>query len=426
MLAIYDLPFTTYRPSNPSLEGNFQVMSALTREKLQQASALVAASDLDVWLTFVRETFNGGETVLPLMTDVGLVWLTAFLVTKNGERVVIVGNYDAEPFEQSGDWTRVVPYIQGIRASLIATLEELLPNDKRARIGVNFSLDNDKADGITHGMFLLLESYLKGTRFEGCLVSAESVAGALRSQKTADEVRRMKAAIAETDKLFKLIGDFAREGKSELEIQRRVHQEIDGKGFGYAWQKVANPIVNSGPNSMIGHGTPSERIKLEPGHVFHIDLGIVVEEYSSDMQRCWYVAGNDEKAIPDDVAKALKAVIGAIDAGAAALKPGAMGWEVDAAARAYLVSQGYEEYMHALGHQVGRVAHDGGVTLGPRWERYGKSPFKKVQANEVYTLELGVILPDRGYLGLEEMVLVKDSGLEWLTKRQLDLPMLGR
>jgi Xaa-Pro aminopeptidase len=144
------------------------------------------------------------------------------------------------------------------------------------------------------------------------------------------------------------------------------------------------------------------------------------------MQRCWYVAGPNENEIPDDVAKALKAVLGAIDAGAQALKPGAMGWEVDAAARSFLVAKGYDEYLHALGHQVGRVAHDGGVTLGPRWERYGKSPFKKIQANEVYTLELGVIMATRGYLGLEEMVLVKETGLEWLTTRQTEMPILGR
>lgn len=398
-------------------------MSSLTREKLEQASRLVKESDLDVWLTFVRETFNGGETVLPLISETGLVWLTAFLVAKNGERVVVVGNYDAEPFETSGDWTRVVPYVQGIREPLLQTLEELLP-EGNVRIGINFSKDNDKADGISHGMFLLLQDYLKGTRFADSLVSAESVVGALRSQKTGDEVRRMKEAIAETDILFKKIGDFAAPGRTEAEIQRMVHGEIDRQGFGYAWQKPGNPIVNSGPNSMIGHGVPSDAIKLEPGHVFHVDLGIVVEDYSSDMQRCWYVAGPDEERVPADVQAALDAVIGAIDAGANALRPGVLGWEVDKAARSYLVSQGYDEYLHALGHQVGRVAHDGGAVLAPRWERYGNSPCVPVKANEVYTLELGVILPDRGYLGLEEMVRVLDHGLEWLTTRQRDMPIL--
>lgn len=400
-------------------------MSALTREKLEQATKLVAQSDLDVWLTFVRETFNGGETVLPLMTEVGLVWLTAFLITKTGQRIVVVGNYDAEPFEASGDWTQVIPYVQGIKDPLLEALEQAIPEGKQPKIGVNFSKDNDKADGITHGMYLLLQDYLKGTRFENSLVSAESVCGSLRSQKTSEEVRRMKTAIEHTDVLFEKIGKFAQAGKTEAEVQRYVHAEIDKQGFGYAWPKVANPIVNSGPNSMIGHGVPSDNITITPGHVFHVDLGIVVDEYASDIQRCWYVPGPDEKQIPDDVQRALKAVLGAIDAGANALRPGAQGWQVDAAPRSFLVSQGYEEYLHALGHQVGRVAHDGGATLAPRWERYNQSPFVPIQANEIYTLELGILLPTRGYLGLEEMVRVLDQGLEWLTTRQLTMTMLG-
>jgi Xaa-Pro dipeptidase len=398
-------------------------MSILTREKLEQASRLVAQSEHDVWLIFVRETFNGGETMLPLITDSGLVWLSAFLISRTGERVAVVGNYDAEPFEHSGDWHRVVPYVQGIRDALVSTLEELTPPG-RANIGVNYSLGNDKADGLSHGLYLLLEQYLEGTRFKGCLTSAEKLGTLFRSQKTGEEVRRMRVAIQETDKLFDLIGGMARPGVSEASIQRRVHQEIESRGHRYAWQKGGNPIVNSGPNSMIGHGIPSDSILLEAGHVFHVDLGIVVQDYSSDIQRCWYVARPDETHLPADVEQALRAVCGALDAGAHALKPGVQGWEVDFAARNYLVSQGYDEYLHALGHQVGRVAHDGGAVLAPRWERYGKMPFVPVQAGEVYTLELGVILPERGYLGLEEMVRVTDSELEWLTNRQLEIPII--
>jgi Xaa-Pro aminopeptidase len=88
-------------------------------------------------------------------------------------------------------------------------------------------------------------------------------------------------------------------------------------------------------------------------------------------------------------------------------------------------AQGYPEYMHALGHQVGRMAHDGGGLLAPRWERYGRTPFLPVEEGQVYTLELGVMVEGRGYLGLEEMVLVTPDGVEWLTARQLDLPLLA-
>jgi len=98
---------------------------------------------------------------------------------------------------------------------------------------------------------------------------------------------------------------------------------------------------------------------------------------------------------------------------------------VDAAARSYLVGCGYDEYLHAFGHQVGRVAHDGGAILGPKWERYGTTPSIPIKTGEVYTLELGVITENRGYLGLEEMVLVTETGVEWLTNRQLTLPTIG-
>ena len=60
----------------------------------------------------------------------------------------------------------------------------------------------------------------------------------------------------------------------------------------------------------------------------------------------------------------------AVDAGAAALKPGAQGWEVDAAAREYLVKAGYPEYQHALGHHLGTglgegTARDQGDPVAP-------------------------------------------------------------
>jgi Xaa-Pro dipeptidase len=395
-------------------------MSDLHREKLAQAVELVQASDLDVWITFVRETAEGGDPVLPLMMDGGLTWQSALLVARTGEKVAIVGNFDAEPLAASGVWDEVIPYVQGIRDPLVLTLERIAKSPT-AKLGVNFSTDDVKADGLSHGMFLLLESYLAGTRFANSLVSAETVATALRSQKTATEISRMRDAIAQTDEVFRMVSQKVRPGMSEREIYDMIHAWIDGKGLGYSWDPAQDPIVNSGPNSMVGHGIPSADIRIEEGHIFHIDLGITKNGYSSDIQRCWYV-GNQ---MPDDVAKAMDAVTGAITVGSQTLKPGVEGWTVDKAARDYLVSCGYEEYLHAFGHQVGRVAHDGGAILGPKWERYGRTPTMPIQKDQVYTLELGVNIEGRGYLGIEEMVLITDKGVEWLSQRQLDLPLLG-
>lgn len=397
----------------------------LTKEKLTQAVEFVKQADVDVWLTFVRETCEGSDPVLPLILEGGLTWQSALLVYPDGRKVAIVGNYDADPLIATGDWDEVIPYVQGIKEPLLNELSTNLRARVASspRIAVNYSESDDKSDGLTHGMYRLLESYFAGTAFEGAMVSAEKITSRLRGRKTPTEINAMRKAIRATDVLFEEIGQFAKIGRNEKEIQEFVHAKIAERGLGFGWAKAGNPIVNSGPDSMVGHGVPSPDITLRPGHIFHIDLGVIEDGYSSDIQRCWYVTAGED--IPEDVQRAMAAVNGAITAGAEVLRPGVQGWQVDAAARAYLVGQGYPEYKHAFGHQCGRLAHDGGAVLGPKWERYGSTPMTPIEEGEVYTLELGVMVEGRGYLGIEEMVRVTADGIEWLTDRQLAMRVIA-
>jgi Xaa-Pro aminopeptidase len=175
--------------------------------------------------------------------------------------------------------------------------------------------------------------------------------------------------------------------------------------------------VNSGPDSPVGHSPPQPQITVAPGHLVHMDLGVRQDGYCSDIQRMWYMRRPGEAALPPDVQRGWDTVIAAIEAGARALRPGAIGWQVDAAAREVIVAAGYPEYKHALGHGLGRACHDGGPLLGPRWPRYGDSPLQQVEAGHVYTLELG-LLTSAGYIGLEEDVLVTEQGCEFLSEFQ--------
>jgi Xaa-Pro aminopeptidase len=395
-------------------------MSAITREKLGQSVELLRRSGLDVWLTFVRETVEGCDPALPLILEAGLTWQSALMVFPSGKKIAVVGNFDAEPLKATGDWDSVVPYVQGIKDQLLEVLEREIATAK-PRIGVNYSTDDSKADGLSHGLFMLLSSYLQGTRFADSLESAESVVTRLRAQKTPAEVALIRAAIAETEQLIEEIEAFTHIGVTEDAVQSFAHSRISQRGLGFAWEQLSNPIVNSGPDSMIGHGRPSPHIRVQTGHIFHVDIGVIRDGYASDIQRSWFVGSE----IPEDVQRAFTAVRGAITAGAEALKVGVQGWQVDQAAREFLVGQGYPEYQHAFGHQVGRVAHDGGAVLGPKWDRYGRTPNIPIAENEVYTLELGVMVEGRGYLGIEEMVCVGAEGLEWLTARQETLGVIG-
>jgi Xaa-Pro aminopeptidase len=125
------------------------------------------------------------------------------------------------------------------------------------------------------------------------------------------------------------------------------------------------------------------------------------------------------------VRRAFATIVAAIEKAAEALRPGSRGWEIDQIARDHLVGEGYEEYQHALGHQLGRAAHDGGgATLAPRWERYNETPYGKVEAGSVFTLEPSIILPEFGLVALEEIVLVAEAGTTFLSEPQTELKIL--
>ncbi|MFI5387796.1 MAG: aminopeptidase P family protein, partial [Fimbriimonadales bacterium] len=190
----------------------------LIREKIAQAKQLVSASDLDAWCIFVRETSEGADPVLPFFVKGALTWQSAILFFKSGKAGVVLGNFDADPLVASGNWDEVVPYVQGIRQPLLDALKKELP--KGGRIGVNTSTSDVKADGLSYGMYTLLEEYLSGTPYT--LASAEKVCGALRSRKTPGEIARMKGAISETGAIFAQVPAWCSVMPTELDLYRRI------------------------------------------------------------------------------------------------------------------------------------------------------------------------------------------------------------
>jgi len=165
------------------------------------------------------------------------------------------------------------------------------------------------------------------------------------------------------------------------------------------------------------HFGPTTR-RVARGHVLNIDFGVKVDGYCSDLQRTWYIARKSESVAPVDVRRGFTVVRDAIRKAAAVMKPGAVSWTVDAVARGHIVDQGYPEYPHALGHQVGRAAHDGGVGLLPRWERYGQLPYGTLEAGQVFTIEPRLPVPGYGVATIEEIVWLGDAGVTFLSKPQ--------
>jgi len=394
--------------------------STVVSEKLDQAVGILHEQDVDLWLTLVRETSLTSDPCLDLIAGVYSAWTGAFIVSASGERVAIVGRFDAPTVRALGAYDEVIGYDESIRPALRETVERLDPRS----LAVNYSESDPAADGLTHGLWLTLLGALEGMPYAGRLVSSEAIVNALRGRKSAEEIARVRAAVRETEEILGLVTAELAPGMREDEIAAFVHAEVARRGLGYAWERSLCPAVDAGPEKEVGHGAPSD-LRAGRGELLHVDFGVSRDEYCSDLQRVWYLLEEGETSPPEDVAIAWNALWAALDAGVAALRPGAIGWEVDAAARETLVSAGYPEPMHALGHQLGRSAHDGGTMLAPRWDRYGAAPLGIVEEGNVFTVEYGTPVPGRGYIGLEEDVLVTADGVEWLSTPQRDLWLVG-
>lgn len=378
------------------------------REKLAQAQQLLAPGDL--WLLATRENLEQPEPALSLISDAHLTWDTFFLLTCKA-RVAIAGRFDAPSI--SSDW-RVLSYDEGYDTLLQSEVHALGPQ----RILLNFAPDNPLCDGLTHGMFLNLQRALPGLGFE----SASGFLSSLRSVKTPAEQVRIQAAVDVAEDDLQAMTGIIRDGISEIEVAAFLHRRIREAGLEPAWGWTGCPNVSFA--RMPAHAGPTDKI-LQPGMLIHTDYGVRKDNYCSDVQRVYYWPRPGE-GIPAELQRAFRTVWKAIEVAAQALRPGARGHEVDAAARGVIVDAGYPEYKYATGHGLGRATHDGGTLLGPRWPRYGQTPEGIVQEGEVYTLELGVMLEGIGYVGLEEDLVVRPDRVDWLSRRQNEIYVLGQ
>ncbi len=389
-------------------------MSDLVKEKVAQAVQILQEKGVDLWLTFVRETMLAADPILPLIYGEGdLTWQSALLISRTGERIAIVGHYEAEAVQRLGAYTQVIPYHHGISEVLRECIAALDPR----QIAINTSLSDPLADGLTHGMYQYLIDLLADTPYSSRLISAEEIIHALVGRKTAGELARIRAAVEETEKIFIETFNYLRVGQSEQEIAAFMQQRAAARGLGLAWSPANCPAVNAGPDSPIGHSGPTD-LRLQRGQILHFDFGVRKDGFCSDIQRVVYVLAEGETQPPPQVQRGFEVIVEAIQTAAQAMKPGVLGYEIDAIARNIVTAAGYEEYLYGTGHQLGRRAHDGGGMLGPLWERYGDSPKKPLEIGQVYTIEPGLMVPGRGYIGLEEDVVVTANGAEFLSRPQ--------
>jgi Xaa-Pro aminopeptidase len=137
------------------------------------------------------------------------------MISRGGERIAIVGRFDTENVARVGGYTTVVGYDQSIREPLREHVVRLDPDE----IALNFSESAPAADGLTHGMFQVLQDLLAETDYVACaddrFISAEGIITALRGRKSPAEVARIRSSVQAAETIFRRVEPRIQPGMTE-------------------------------------------------------------------------------------------------------------------------------------------------------------------------------------------------------------------
>jgi Xaa-Pro aminopeptidase len=391
--------------------------------------------ELDVWITLTREgNFD------PLSSDFGFSigrGALVFIDRKNGdharvERKAVVSSLDISPLKASGIYDELIAVerdqsFEEVLAEHLDTWLSGLPED--LRIGINSSDGSGIADGLTASFRDLLERAL-GEQAPS-MVSSEVSVLSFRSKKLPAEIELYRDATRITREILHetMTDGFIVPGTVTQAALRDHVQEIAGRrGFSEtAWEPEHCPGVYSGPFEDLSHAEPGSRV-IEAGDILWVDFGIRYEAYATDMIRAAYILRPGESEAPLEIAKMFATAKAANRAAVTAMRPGALGYQVDAAARAVVTDAGYPEFFHSTGHPVGFEVHGAGPALGKRGDRGSAASEMPLEAGQIFAVEPSVMLPREGgpwILNIEEEVLITEEGAEYMTPPQEELYLIG-
>lgn len=258
-----------------------------------------------------------------------------------------------------------------------------------------------EADDLTVSAHKAMKAELPSTS----LRATQSLIARLRYVKSPEEIDRIRKAVQITDLTFRSILGSIRPGVSEKDLAAELAYILKKNG---AESESFPSIVASAERSALPHAVPTDAL-LAAGSQVLMDFGGQYEGYAGDMTRTVFLGRATDK-FRDIYSIVLDAQLEAI----AAVGPGKPGRQIDAVARDYIASHGYESaFGHSLGHSIGLDVHDG-AALSPRSDLV-------LESGMVVTVEPGIYLEGWGGVRIEDNILVTETGYENLTASTKEL-----
>jgi len=245
----------------------------------------------------------------------------------------------------------------------------------------------------------------------------------LRSVKDQIELDIMQHACNITEKGVRRVLDFVKPGVWEYNIEAEfMHEFLNNRSKGFAY----TPIIAAGNNANVLHYIENNQ-QCKAGDLILMDVGAEYANYSSDLTRTIPVSGKFT-----DRQKAVYNAVNRVKNDATKLLvPGTLWAEYHVEVGKLMTSEllglglidkadvqnentdwpAYKKYfMHGTSHHIGLDTHDYGLLHEP------------MQANQVFTVEPGIYIPDEGFgIRLEDDVVVQETGAPFNLMRNIPI-----
>ncbi len=218
-----------------------------------------------------------------------------------------------------------------------------------------------------------------------------------RVKKSADELAKLRIASDAVLASMQATIAASAPGTTKAEVVERLRREETNRGLTFEYC-----LITCGTSL---NRAPSEQ-KWEKGDIMSIDSGGNYHGYIGDICRM-AIQGEPDAELHD-----LLAEIEAIQR--AAMKParaGAMGREIYAAAEPLRAKSKHHNHLEFLAHGMGLVSHEAPRLTDRGPVRYSASDADiPLEAGEVVSVETTLLHPTRGFIKLEDTMVVTDSG----------------
>jgi Xaa-Pro aminopeptidase len=240
---------------------------------------------------------------------------------------------------------------------------------------------------------------LRGAFSGSEIVDALFVLERLRAVKHPEELKKLRIASESViDSMMAVIAKHA-PGASKRELTEALRREETNRGLTFDYC-----LITAGTNL---NRAPSD-VKWDKGDILSLDSGGNYQGYIGDLCRM---------AIHGEPDAELEDLLGEIEQiQRAAMKPikaGAPGSVIYGAAEPLVQKSKHHNHMHFLAHGMGLVSHE-----APRLTATGPVPYdaydagRPLEAGMVVSVETTLAHPQRGFIKLEDTVVVADNGFE--------------